>query len=291
MDLDTVADELYLASPDDFVGQRNRLVAEARAAGDRALAREVGQLRRPTRAGWLVNLLAQTESEQITTLLALGPALADAQQRRSGEDLRRLSRERRLAVDGLAARAVALGAEHGYRAPDGAVQEIAQTLQAALGDPAVAELVRRGRLTQTTTWAGFGPVDLTAGPIDPGAESPRPAAADGPDADADEDRPGTDPEAERRATETRERWEGLRTELGEAETDAEEATAHADELAEQVESLRVQLRATEEVEAAARERARATRRRAAELRTTATDAERAAEAAARIGRADWFSAR
>ena len=61
MDLEQAADELYAVSPDDFIAQRTALVGEARAANDRALAKEIGQLRRPTRSAWLVNILARAE--------------------------------------------------------------------------------------------------------------------------------------------------------------------------------------------------------------------------------------
>ena len=70
--------------------------------------------------------------------------------------------QRRKAVDALARRAVELGGESGYTAPDGAVQEVGQTLQTALGDPEIGELVRAGRLTQAVTYGGFGPTDLAS---------------------------------------------------------------------------------------------------------------------------------
>ena len=80
----------------------------------------------------------------------------------AGDELRQLSVQRRKAVDALARRAVELGAEHGYTAPDGAVQEVGQTLQTALGDPEIGDLVRAGRLTQAVTYGGFGPTDLAS---------------------------------------------------------------------------------------------------------------------------------
>ena len=70
--------------------------------------------------------------------------------------------QRRKAVDALARRAVELGLEHGYTPPDGAAQEVGQTLQTALGDPEIGELVRAGRLSQAVTYGGFGPTDLAS---------------------------------------------------------------------------------------------------------------------------------
>ncbi len=162
MDLDTAANELYALSPDDFIERRQQLVAEARQAKDRELANQIGKLRRPTRTAWLINLLARHEPEPLNALFELGAALQDAQQRMAGDELRQLSAERRKAVDALAQRAVELGREHGYNAPDGAVQEVGQTLQSALGDREIADVLRAGQLTQAVTYGGFGPTDLAS---------------------------------------------------------------------------------------------------------------------------------
>ena len=119
-------------------------------------------MRRPTRSAWLVNILARAEPERMTELLELGTALQQAQQRMAGDDLRRLSKERRTLIDSLSRRAGELGAEQEYAATDAAIQEVSQTLQAALGDPAVADLVRAGRMPQAVSYGGFGPADLTS---------------------------------------------------------------------------------------------------------------------------------
>ena len=71
MDLEEVADELYGSSPEDFVERRTERVAEARQAGDRVLAKQISQLRRPTRTAWMVNLLARANASEINQLLDL----------------------------------------------------------------------------------------------------------------------------------------------------------------------------------------------------------------------------
>ncbi len=162
MDLDDAAADLYQISPEEFVERRKQLVAEARTAGDRELAKQIGQLRRPTRTAWLVNTLAHRQPEQVTELLDLGAQLSDAQRRLAGDDLRRLSARRRTLIDALSRQAVEIGNELGYRAPDGTFQEISQTLQAALGDHDVAALVQKGTLTQAMVYGGFGSDDLAA---------------------------------------------------------------------------------------------------------------------------------
>jgi hypothetical protein len=280
VDLETAANELYALSPDDFIERRQQLVAEARQARDRQLATEIGRLRRPTRSAWLVNLLARQEPEAVTALLELGGALQDAQQRMAGDELRQLSAERRKTVDALARRAVELGTEHGYSVPEGAKQEVGQTLQTALGDPEIAEQLRAGRLIQAVTYGGFGPTDLASAlgaplpakvPSQPGKPAPTEPA------------PALDPkrrrEAEKAAKEAREQATASHEAAESAEAEAEAATQRADELADQVESLRSQLRQAEVAEREAREAARAARKHYQELRQAAASAEQTATAA------------
>jgi hypothetical protein len=280
VDLETAANELYALPPDDFIGRRQQLVAEAREARDRQLATEIGRLRRPTRSAWLINLLARQEPEAVSTLLELGGALQDAQQRMAGDELRQLSAERRKTVDALARRAVELGSEHGYTVPEGAKQEVGQTLQTALGDPEIADLLRAGRLIQAVTYGGFGPTDLASAlgaslPVKAPSQPAKPAPT--------EPAPTLDPkqrrEAEKAAKEAREQANASRTAAESAEAEAEAATQRADELADQVESLRSQLRQAEGAEREAREAARAARKHYQELRQAAASAEQAATAA------------
>jgi hypothetical protein len=297
MDLDAAIDELYAISPDDFVERRKALATEARQQKERELAKQIASLRRPTRSAWLVNVLARESADQLSALLDLGAELAEAQQRGSGPDLRRLSQQRRKAVDALAGQAVKLGRDLGYAAPDGALQEVAQTLQAALGEPEVAELVRRGRLTQATTYGGFGPSDLTAALAGsmptaaarlaaphaaPEAEDQSAAEEPEPTAESAEDRERRE-QAEQAAAEARAAADEAQAELEQAEADSEAATTRADELADEVDTLRSRLRETEAAEREAREQARTLRKRQTELRQAAVAAEkRASDAAAAV---------
>ena len=311
MDLETAADELYGGSPDDFVERRTAWVAAARAAKDRPLARQIAALRRPTRTAWLLNLLARRSATAVAELFDLGLALQDAQRRLAGTELRRLSGERRRMVDRLAREAVRLGAEHGYSAPEAALQEVSQSLQAALADPAVGDQLRAGRLATAVTYGGFGPADLTAAlaasmagaaaPAPEPASQPEPApepesAAQpeptpepgpepepvGPEVEGSEVE-GPDVEEQRRRAAQLEAaeagWEAARAALDEAESAADEATAHADELAERIEELRTELERTEAEEVTARETARLARRAHQEARRAATAAEQARDAA------------
>ncbi len=262
-----MAERLYAAAPDRFVTLRSEAVQQARAAKDKALVAAIGALRRPTRTAWLVNLLARSAGDDLERLLALGGALAEAQRSRAGDELRRLSAERRHAVDALTARAVELGREQGYEATDTVRQEVSQTLQAALADGEVTDQVRRGVLTQARTYGGFGPFDLA--PAAAGGPGPAPGPApvptgpdDGPALRKARDRARTAAAAHAAAEERH----------AEAERAAAAATQQADALADRADALRVELAEAEAAEQAARHAARAARKRL-------DDAERAREAA------------
>ena len=95
MDLDEAADQLYAVAPEDFMARRTALAAEAKESGDKALAKQITGLRRPTRSAWLVNLVARAEPEGLAELRELGTALQQAQQQMAGDELRRLSKQRR----------------------------------------------------------------------------------------------------------------------------------------------------------------------------------------------------
>nr|MDT0657977.1 hypothetical protein [Micromonospora sp. DSM 115978] len=155
-----LADRLYAAPPDGFVAARDEAVAAARAAGDVATAREIGKLRKPTVAAWLVNLLALRRPQLVADLVALSAALRTAQRELSGPKLRELSAQRRGAVSALVAeaRVLAREADPGLSTGKLPLAEVETTLNAALSDEAVAEQVRSGRLIRAASYAGFGEV-------------------------------------------------------------------------------------------------------------------------------------
>jgi hypothetical protein len=213
--------------------------------------------------------------------------VADARQARNRElatqigKLRRPTRSAWL-INVLAREATAdLGGllEHGYTAPDGAVQEVGQTLQTALGDPEIGALVRAGRLTQAVTYGGFGPTDLASAlgassPTKTASRTDEPTTAPRPKLDAKQRR-----QAEKAAAEAQQLASQARQAAESAEEEAEAATQRADDLADQVESLRGQLRQAEAGEREAREAARAARKQYQQMNQAALAAEQAAAAA------------
>ncbi|HLL63428.1 MAG TPA: hypothetical protein VK401_10290 [Propionibacteriaceae bacterium] len=279
MDLDEAADELYAANPDDFMAARTALAERAKEAGDKALAKQITALRKPTRSAWLVNLVARAEPDRVAELVGLGAALHEAQQAMDGDTLRRLSRDRRTMIDTLAKRAGELGRDRGYPPPDGAIQEVSQSLQAALGDPAIAEQVQAGRLASAVAYGGFGPDDLglaLAASMPAKKKKAKPNLTVVPDLEPDEAEDEDDTEAREAARQARTTADAARAAAEEAEAAADEATTRADDLADRVEDLRRELRDTENAEREAREEARAARKHYTELRRAAAAAEQAA---------------
>lgn len=162
MDLDLVADELYELGPEEFTAARDARAREARKAGERETAAAIGALRKPTVVAWLANQLSRRHPEQVGPLLDLGAALREATASLSGPELRQLSRQRHQLVHALAQQARALGEEAGHRVSESTVRGLEETLNAALSDPAGAELLAAGRLTEGLQHSGFGDVPATA---------------------------------------------------------------------------------------------------------------------------------
>ncbi|HEY0936974.1 MAG TPA: hypothetical protein VGD91_24970, partial [Trebonia sp.] len=157
--------ELYAAAPENFTPRRGELVALARDAGDRAAAKAIGALRRPTRAAWVVNTLARADPGAAPRLTGLAAVLRAAQAAGDGRRLRELSAERGALIDGLTERA--LEGAGVADAPPALRLEVSQTLTAALADPDVAADFAAGTLTRAMQWSGFGVVP--AGEGGPGA--------------------------------------------------------------------------------------------------------------------------
>ena len=71
-DLLAIADRLYAEPPAAFTAVRDALAKEQ---DDKAFAKQVKELKKPTAAAWAMNLLVRRETEQIDQMLAVAPAL------------------------------------------------------------------------------------------------------------------------------------------------------------------------------------------------------------------------
>jgi hypothetical protein len=147
VDLDEVADELYGVAPGEFVAARTEAARRARAAGDRALARQVAALGKPSTAAWACNALVREEPDEIAGLVELGGLMREAQDRLAGDQLRALGTQRSRLLTALTRQARTLAARLGHPLSDAVADQVEQTLRAALADPAAGEALVAGRLT------------------------------------------------------------------------------------------------------------------------------------------------
>lgn len=258
MDVEEAAARLYAVPLEQFIPTRTTLVAEARAAGDREAAGEIGALRKPSVAAWLVNQLARLDPQPLAALTSLGSRLRDAQASLDADQLRTLGRERTGVLDEAMARAAALAAQRDLSLSAGVSSELRATFVAGLATAEAGAAVRSGRLVRALSYAGFGEVDLdeaTAGslpsldeasvPKSPprrqakGAEEPGPVVAEGSGPSA------ADVRAEQRRRAQRGRAEALvasrRKDLEDLAARQQTAEARVAELEERLEAAQAAL--------------------------------------------------
>lgn len=274
---------LYSGNLDDFVATRTALARTATQSDDRAVAAQIKKLRKPTRGGWLLNLLAADDGELVQQVRQLGAELAAAHRDSDAAALRRLTAERGRLLRTAGARLAELGAAHGWQPTQSALTEATETLQAALADPELGERIAAGAMAATVRAAGFGPVDLFAPlapviPLRPRAEraatrkTEQPAT--GPDTETVRRLERELGGAEVRLSDARQAAERAEQARDEAYAEAEQAENRARELAAAIDALRTQLSAAE-AEAAALAQQR--KRLAASAEKTTEAASRAAD--------------
>ncbi|MFB7293241.1 hypothetical protein [Actinacidiphila glaucinigra] len=287
-ELGTVADELYGLPPARFTAVRNTHAQAARKAGDRPLADRITALRRPTASAWAANLLARERQDEIGPFLQLGEALRQAHRALDGEQLRLLSRRQRELVQALSRQAGRLAADAGHPLSEQAVQEVEQTLHAALADPDAGAAFAEGRLTKPLS----ATVDITGrpttGPVSdlprrPPKKKPAEAAEDEQRARREAQRQRRREEAGRAGQQAREAEQEARAREGDAEAaqeDLDAADRHRDEAQRRLAALREQVTDAEEALRAARDDQARARRRHRDADRAARDARRQAGQAA-----------
>ncbi|MFI0374420.1 hypothetical protein ACH35V_41735 [Actinomadura sp. 1N219] len=293
MDFSSAADELYGVRPADFVETRKRLAQDAKAAGDAALAKRIGALRRPTLSAWAVNLLSRSAADDLGRLLDVGAEMREAWG--SGGGLGDLEQRRGRLVGSLVRTAGELASEAGNPLREQASREVEDTLQAATVDPGIAGDVREGRLAQPRSHTGFVPAGFPMAPED-GKERAEPEPEEkAPEKEKKKKaRPATSNVTRtsaaraRRAESLRKRAEEADRKLAEREERADAAKQEVEEASAAVGRLRRELeRAVAERDAASRRAERAEQNRARaeeaarEARQAARDARRAADRDAR----------
>jgi hypothetical protein len=168
--------ELYGSDPEEFTERRTALASQARAAGDRAAAKEIAGLRKPTRSAWMINQLVRADPGVADRLAGLGDELRAAAAALDGAKIRELSQERRKLVDTLIRRTLQ---QAGEQSPSAALREdLTATFGAALADPQVARDLADGTLVRAAHHADFGTgapeLTLVPPPVDAAGTTPSP---------------------------------------------------------------------------------------------------------------------
>jgi hypothetical protein len=160
VDLLAVAEDLYALTPGEFTAARNEHTKAAKADGDKDLAARIGQLRRPSVAAWVVNMLMRHHGEEMAQVLELGESLRQAQADLDGEALRELTRQRRRLIAAVTGTARALAADLGEKVSDTVARQVEDTLHSAMVDENAAAAVRTGMLTEPLAPSGLGSLDI-----------------------------------------------------------------------------------------------------------------------------------
>src|ERR1700712_1904811 len=154
MDFDDVADELYRVPPEEFIALRKERQDDAKAAGDRALAKDVGSLPKPSAAAWACNLLVRAHRTEIEELVELGNLLREAQQNLAGAELKALDVQRRRLIAALTQQARALAHQEGHPVSTSVAAQVEDTLRAAMSDPDAGAALLDGRLAAPMSFSG-----------------------------------------------------------------------------------------------------------------------------------------
>ena len=240
-------DELYSVDAEEFLPRRTALASAARAAGDRATAKEIAGLRKPTRPAAILNGLARSDPDRVDALLDLGTDLRDAERSVDARQLRELTGRRRKMIDDLTRAAFRVA---GDEDPSSAIKdEVVSSLTAALADDDVADQLRSGTMVKPARWEGFGfggGPDLTIVPatVQDGQADARPAAkkavstgshAPG-SASSDDTEPDSGQAANGGRSKVQDKEQAWRDAQARAEQDRREAVAYARRVADEADA-------------------------------------------------------
>jgi hypothetical protein len=150
-------DGLFEGPLEKFTAARNDLAKRLRSDAKTDAADWVKRLQKPSRAAWLVNRLSAEQPNQVGELLDVGKELRAAQEEMLAGStdrtkLRETARREQRTVGSLARAAEGIGDGVGPQI----LTRVVETLQAAAGDPEVAEAIERGRLTREQRSASVG---------------------------------------------------------------------------------------------------------------------------------------
>ncbi|MDN5893622.1 MAG: hypothetical protein L0H93_06300, partial [Nocardioides sp.] len=135
------ADRLYGLTLPEFTPARDALARRLRAE-DRALSERVKSLKKPSTAGWVINLLVRCDPGQVAQIISVGAALREAQDSLDGEELRALTRQRRQLTAAVTRRARSLALERGQKVTTPVADQVEATLSSTMLDASAGAVVR-----------------------------------------------------------------------------------------------------------------------------------------------------
>ncbi|MHC8608054.1 hypothetical protein ACW4FP_10370 [Paenarthrobacter ureafaciens] len=267
MDLRDAAQELYAVLPRDFTARRSELVREAKDAGDKELAKDIGKLGKPAAGAWAINALAVHKPEVIDGVVRFGASLRAAQEDGDADAFRQLGLQRQGELTGAVHDAKDLAAELGFPLSAAAATDVERTFRAAMADAGAAAAVATGRLVRGLSGSGFEEVDLD-GAVAGGEFEPEPTSPPKPQSQPEgqsqpesQSKPGTQREpktkekkpgeeatslAERRAAKKKAALDEAQAEFDAAESEAQaadEAAAQAWNAVKEIERRRKDVQA------------------------------------------------
>jgi hypothetical protein len=224
VDSDTLG-QLYSVEPEQFVAERKRLERSLRDDGRAEEAAEIAKLRKPSQPVFLANRLARWQPDLVAQLVEDGKRLAGAHEAGEAEQLRAVQRDLAGRVDALIRIVPGLS---------GAIeQRLASLLRTAATNPATADLLRRGVLSDEVEPTAF---DALAGlTLSPPKTRPKREPKPQP---ARERQPGRVEELEGKLAEARKVQREAERNLRKAESDHERAARRVAQLTEKLEDAR-----------------------------------------------------
>jgi hypothetical protein len=174
----SIAEELYSLPPAEFTGTRNQWAKQTKGDGDAELAKRVTELRKPSVAAWVVNMMMRHQGDQMAQVLDLGASLRQAQSDLDGDALRELTRQRRQLTTAVTRQGRTLAGELGQKVTEAVADQVQDTLHAAMVDEDAAAAVRSGLLVSALAATGVGSADVVDAVAVPAAigMTPRPRA-------------------------------------------------------------------------------------------------------------------
>jgi hypothetical protein len=278
--LEDIARELYAVPPSEFTAARTARVAEVKPR-DPTLARSIGALKRASVPAWVVGQLVRHRADDIERALALAVEMRDAQNELDAPALSELTTARRRLTAALAREGAAIAQKKGVAVSTGALDEVSQTLQAAMTDEAAAAALLSGRLVRSLQTVGFDAVDLEGAVAGGEAEAIERTAVPRDDLAARRARRAAEKalrDAEQVAAQTAREVARLDTQLRQVREKADGLTETRDGLQREMTRVLRQLEEAQSEEHRLEDERRTAASEAAAAETAKADAERALEA-------------